>query len=225
MKKLLTILLLIMLIISFFQITNMYALYKEKLQGEYSNLLGVWSIKVNGIDISSGGENLTFSMTENNLTYIDSQFTKSGKIAPGGQAYFEVAIDPTNTDVSILYTLNIKLKSATIKVENETSQNLAPSLELVKVENYFQKDGEEIITNESAQKGEESETAIIPIEKINDKYINHIKVYFKWVNSDENDEIDSVLGTTENIKITIPLEINLKQYTGEGISNETNKSS
>ena len=38
MKKLLTILLLIMLIISFFQIANMYALYKEELQGEYTNL-------------------------------------------------------------------------------------------------------------------------------------------------------------------------------------------
>ena len=41
MKKLLTILLLIMLIISFFQIANMYALYKEQLQGDYKNLLGV----------------------------------------------------------------------------------------------------------------------------------------------------------------------------------------
>ena len=35
MKKLLTILVLITLIISFFQITSMYALYKEQLQGEY----------------------------------------------------------------------------------------------------------------------------------------------------------------------------------------------
>ena len=37
MKKILTILLLIMLIISLFQITNMYALYKEKIEGNYSN--------------------------------------------------------------------------------------------------------------------------------------------------------------------------------------------
>ena len=47
MKKLLTILLLIMLIISLLQIANMYALYKQENQGDYSNLLGVWSIKVN----------------------------------------------------------------------------------------------------------------------------------------------------------------------------------
>ena len=216
MKKLLTILLLIMLIISFFQITNMYALYKEKLQGEYANLLGVWAIKVNGIDISSGGENLTFDMSEDNLTYLDSKFVKSGKIAPGGQVCFEVLIDPSNTDVSILYTL--KLKSATIKVDDKNTDNEAPLLKLVKVENYFQKDGEEEkITNENTQMTDNSETATIPIEKINDKYINHVKMYFKWI---EADETDSILGEIEKTKILAQLEINLKQYTGEVIGNE-----
>ena len=77
MKKLLTILLLIMLIISLLQIANMYALYKQENQGDYSNLLGVWSIKVNGADISSGDQNLTFNMTEDNLIYLDSARVKS----------------------------------------------------------------------------------------------------------------------------------------------------
>ena len=31
----------------------------------------------------------------------------------------------------------------------------------------------------------------------------------------------TIIGQTENAKISIPLEINLKQYTGEVISNET----
>ncbi len=212
MKKILTILLLIMLIISLFQITNMYALYKEKIEGNYSNLLGVWSIKVNGVDISSGGEKQTFDMSEDNLTYLDSATVKTGKFAPGTQACFEVVIDPTNTDVSILYTLDIKLSS--IK---------EAKLTLVKVENYFQKDGEtDKITNEDVNTGVESHTAIIPIGKINKSYKNHIKMYFEWINLEENNENDSIIGSTEDGgKITIPLEINLKQYTGEGITNET----
>ena len=78
MKKILTILLLIMLIISLLQIANMYALYKQENQGDYSNLLGVWSIKVNGVDISSGGEKQTFDMSEDNLTYLDSATVKTG---------------------------------------------------------------------------------------------------------------------------------------------------
>ena len=38
---------------------------------------------------------------------------------------------------------------------------------------------------------------------------------------EERNEKDSEIGTTESAKISIPLEINLKQYTGEAISDET----
>ena len=213
MKKLLTVLVLIMLIISLFQIANMYALYKDQIQGDYTNLLGIWAIKVNGVDISSGDENLTFTMTDENLTYLDSAHVKSQKIAPGTQACFEIVIDPSNTDVSILYTLGIKFDD----VE-------AAKMKLVKVENYFQKNGQtEQITNTDIKTNlaENNQQAIIPISKINDKYLNHIKLYFEWINAEENNEKDSEIGQTENAKISIPLEINLKQYTGEVISNET----
>lgn len=209
MKKLLTILVLIMLIITFFQIANMYALYKEQLQSDYTNLLGVWAIKVNGVDISSGEENLTFTMTEDNLQYMPSNSVKDGKIAPGRQACFEIIIDPTNTDVSILYTLKIKLSEIT-----------EAKMSLVQVENYFQKDGStDEVANETVYTGNESHTAVIPIGKINEKYINHIKLYFEWSNLEENNESDSTLGATDSAKLSVPLEINLKQYTGETISN------
>ena len=187
----------------------MYALYKEQLQSDYTNLLGVWAIKVNGVDISSGGQDLTFTMTDDNLQYMPSQNVKDGKIAPGRQACFEIIIDPTNTDVSILYTLKIKLSEIT-----------EAKMSLVKVENYFQKDGStENVTNETVYTGSESHTAVIPIGKINEKYINHIKLYFEWTNLEENNESDSTLGATESAKISVPLEINLKQYTGEKIGN------
>ena len=193
MKKLLTILLLIMLIISFFQIANTYALYKD------------------GVDISSGSQNLTFTMTEDNLQYLESANVKENKMAPGTQACFEIIIDPTNTDVSILYTLDIKLSRVT-----------EAKMTLVKVENYFQKQDEtEQITNETVYTGEESHKAVIPIGKINEQYINHVKLYFEWTNVEERNEKDSEIGTTESAKISIPLEINLKQYTGEAISDET----
>lgn len=211
MKKLLTILVLIMLIVSLFQIANMYALYKEQLESEYTNILGVWSIKVNGSDISSGGENLTFTMTEDNLTYLDNTKIKDKKMAPGRQACFEIIIDPTNTDVSILYTLNIKL-----------SEILSAKLNLVKVENYFQKDGEvEQVNNDKIFTDIETHQAVIPISTINGKYKNHIKLYFEWTNDETRNESDSQLGGTENAKISVPLELNLKQYTGEEIGNVT----
>lgn len=211
MKKLLKILVLIMLIITIFQIANMYALYKDELQGEYTNLLGIWSIKVNESDISSGGENLTFNMTEDNLTYIDSDRVKSQKLAPGTQAYFEIIIDPANTDVAIVYTLNIKLEEVT-----------TANLKLLKVENYFQKNDEtEQTVNEKVYTDNtlNLHEAIIPLDIVNNKYLNHVRLYFEWENLEENNEQDSALGQTENAKINIPLEINLKQYIGEEIGN------
>ena len=213
MKKLLTILLLIMLIISLFQIANMYALYKDQLKGDYTSLLGVWKIKVNGVDISTGEDNAKFTMTEDNLTYVDSDRVKSQKIAPGSQAYFDIAIDPANTDVSILYTLNIKFDDVT-----------SAKMKLLKVENYFQKNSEtEQITNTDVKTELDlhQHQAIIPIAKINEKYLNYIRIYFEWENVEANNATDSELGQTENAKISIPLEINFKQYTGEVISNGT----
>lgn len=211
MKKLLTILLLIMLIISLLQIANMYALYKQENQGDYSNLLGVWSIKVNGADISSGDQNLTFNMTEDNLIYLDSARVKSQKMAPGTQACFEIIIDPTNTDVSVIYQLDMQFEQLTTKMK------------LVKVENWFQKSGnEEKIENIDISTNLVSNThkAVIPISKINDKYLNHVKLYFEWINDENNNAVDSEIGQTENAKISVPLKINLKQYTGEVIGNE-----
>ena len=213
MKKLLTVLVLIMLIISLFQIANMYALYKDQLQGDYTNLLGVWRIKVNGVDISTGEDNVKFTMTEDNLTYIDSAHVKNQKMAPGSQAYFDIVVDPTNTDVSILYTLNMKFDDVT-----------SAKMKLLNVENYFQKDGQtEQITNTdvNTELNLHQHQAIIPIAKINEKYLNYIRLYFEWENIEANNATDSELGQTENAKISIPLEINFKQYTGEVISNGT----
>ena len=202
-----------MLIISLFQIANMYALYKSQLQGDYTNLLGIWAIKVNGVDISKGGQNVTFTMTEDNLTYIDSAHVKSQKMAPGTQAYFDIVIDPTSTDVSILYTIDIKFDDVT-----------TAKMKLIKTENYFKKSDttEQIAnTNINNKLDAHQHQAVIPIDKINDKYLNYVRLYFEWENVEENNETDSQLGQTENAKISIPLEINFKQYTGEVISNET----
>ena len=182
MKKLLTVLVLIMLIISLFQIANMYALYKDQLKGDYTSLLGVWKIKVNGVDISTGEDNAKFTMTEDNLTYVDSDRVKSQKIAPGSQAYFDIAIDPANTDVSILYTLNIKFDDVT-----------SAKMKLLKVENYFQKNSEtEQITNTDVKTELDlhQHQAIIPIAKINEKYLNYIRIYFEWENVEANNATD-----------------------------------
>ena len=233
MKKLLTILVLIMLIISFFQITSMYALYKEQLQGEYNTLLGAWEIKVNETDVTTSGQVETFTISDSQLEYLASEYIQAGKIAPGGQAYFDIVIDPTDTDVSIVYTIDVDTIAAGIYDTDKTAE---AKIELVDAENYFKLDGEETQTaNETEFHDENLYTSVIPMNMITQGYKNYIRLYFEWVNDENRNTTDSALAASgtiieteeegemveklESATISIPIEINLKQYTGEVIGN------
>lgn len=210
MKKLLTILVLIMLIISFFQITSMYALYKEQIDGNYASLLGAWVIKVNSTDITTSGQIETFDVS-NQLGYIESDYIQAGKIAPNGQAYFDVVIDPTidniATDVSIIYEFNTdNIEKANVKID------------LISVENKFKKTGETDIENTQVNKNGNIYKAVMPIDKIIEGYQNHLRITFRWTNVEDYNVADSELGITENAKLSLPWEINFKQYMGESLS-------
>lgn len=207
MKKLLTILLLIMLIISFYQVTSMYALYKDELESEYSNVLGIWTVKINDTDVTSDGETHTFTISDEQLQYVESTTVADGKIAPGSQAYFDIVIDPTETDVSVLYKFDINIDPTT-----------TANIKLKTVENYFKKDGEtDTVANTTSYTEGNSYTSLIPVSIINQDYKNYIRMYFEWENADEYDDLDTSIGKIKDNTISIPLELNLKQYTGEVI--------
>lgn len=109
MKKLLSILFIIMLIITFIQIRNVYALYKDKISEDYLTSVGEWNVKVNGKDIVSPGETVEFEMTEQNIKYVDSEFKADGAnvIAPNTEAYFEFLFNTDNTDVAVKYEIQV----------------------------------------------------------------------------------------------------------------------
>lgn len=106
MKKVLSILLIIMLIITFIQIRNMYALYKDELSGEYATSLGKWNVKVNGTDIVMPGEVVEFEMLDGNIRYLDNAFKSTGAaIVPNTEAFFDILFDTADTDVAVKYII------------------------------------------------------------------------------------------------------------------------
>lgn len=187
MKKLLTILVLIMLIISFFQITSMYALYKEKIQGDYSTLLGAWEIKVNETEITKDGQVETFTISDTQLGYTASEYIQAGKIAPSGKGSFDIVIDPTNTDVSVIYQINLE----SIDIPNA-------QIKLLSVDNLFKKDEAEDVINTDVNIDGNLYTAVIPVDKIADGYKNHLKLNFEWVNEETNNNPDTILSNIKN---------------------------
>lgn len=110
MKKILSILLILMLIITFIQIRNMYALYKDELSGEYSTSLGNWNVKVNGKNIVSPGDIIEFDMTSKNVGYVDNsniKFNDADVIAPDTEAFFDILFNITGTDTAVKYSIEV----------------------------------------------------------------------------------------------------------------------
>lgn len=121
MKKVLSILLIIMLIITFIQIRNMYALYKEQLSGEYSTSLGKWNVKVNGTNIVSPGEVVEFEMLDGNVEYLDNDFKSAGAyIVPNTEAFFDILFDTSNTQVAVKYIIEFDEINSYNVINNET---------------------------------------------------------------------------------------------------------
>ena len=207
MKKILTIFLLIMIIVSLYQITNMYALYKTEKEGEFTTQLGVWSIKVNGTDISSGEQNISIVLGEDAFKSVSTENVAEGKIAPDAEMYVDFEIDSSNTDVPVIYNFELK-----------NDEELNADIRLSRVENYFQKSGDEIkVANTQISSNGNIHTGVIPLDKINEGYINKVRCYYIWQenNSELGNQADSELGSQEELTWSASIDVNLKQYTGE----------
>lgn len=151
-----------------------------------------WNVLINGTDIKTG-EN--FSVNSVNLS--DSVNVLNGKIAPGAFGYFDIEIDPTNTDTSIIYsiTFDFSLLSNSFiidKIEETTSGNLIRT-------------------------GSSTYSKVITLDEIKENAKNNVRVYIKWENNEENNEIDSQIGLTKDNYINIPVSISAMQYLGEPV--------
>lgn len=187
---------LIMLIITIYVISTTYALFQSKIKGSVVANVGKWSIKVDNEDVLEGTSE-EFNMQQ--FVVDENENTKPGKMAPGTTGSFELSIDPTNTQVSVRYDISIVLDEIT----NDKVQ-------LISVE----KDSE----NNIVKTAQNTYTGIIPLEKIEEGAIDLVKIKFRWENDEQNNIVDSEIGTVINSKIQIPVRVNITQYMGEEIT-------
>lgn len=80
-----------------------FAIYASDVDGGINVNIAKWNIKVNGTVITSNEEcNVDISDIIWESSYVDGN-----KAAPGGNGYFNIVIDPMDTDVSIRYDIDI----------------------------------------------------------------------------------------------------------------------
>ena len=54
----------------------------------------------------------------------------------------------------------------------------------------------------------------IPLKLINEGWKKSLKIYFNWINDEEQNENDTQIGTNSNANIEIPVTMTFEQYTG-----------
>lgn len=196
-KRILIILSIILVFITIYIIRDTYGLFESKNTMIMDSGVAKWNVLINGTDIKSGDN---FIVDTVNIDSSDNVL--GGKIAPGTKGYFDIVINPTDTETSILYSITFDFSqvvgSITIdKIEELTSGNLIRT-------------------------GENTYSKIITLEEIENKVINTIRVYIKWNNIEENNEEDSKIGTIKNNFISIPVSVSVIQYLGEPVEEYQN---
>ena len=181
-------------LVTSYLIGNTYALFETNLVSTYNIETGKWEIDINGTILDP----VTSSFILDNVTILENPYViDQNKIAPGTEGYFDIAINPNDTDVSIKYDISFDFSQVPTGIEilgvTETSGD--------------------VLTETS----ENTYTNIISLEEIKDGKKNNIRVNVRWVNDENNNESDSALGTIYNNSLLIPVDITITQYLGESI--------
>lgn len=167
-----------------------YAKYVTTSNGEANLNIARWDIVVNDEHIKNK-EELSADITPQ---YIENPNVAEGVIAPGSIGYFDITIDPTNTDVSFDFEISI---------DNEESD--VTDLKLLK---YY-------IDSEDNIKDAEENEVIFDSININDKKAKTVRIYVIWDES-TNETMDNIKDSevghaSENKKASVNVNLKFKQ--------------
>lgn len=189
-----------MIFVSIYEITNTYGLFESQKDLVADNTVAKWNIYINDSSI-----NTTENFIIDNFTFEESNTVANNKIAPGITGWFDILIDPKDTQVSIRYDITFDFT------------NLPNNITIESIE---ETNGQQIIKT-----GPNTYSNYITLANINDGITNNIRVYIKWNTAEENNETDTSIGLTEDNIIQIPVSITVSQYLSETIEPYTEPTS
>lgn len=200
-EKLSKILILILTIVLIYKIVEISAAYKSRVQEDINSNVQPWVILVNNENIA------TVEVKSFDLTSITKEtgYTKEGKIAPGTSFQIPIEIDATQMEaMDIRYDITI--------------QGLDKLIPNIKIQDVL----EETTGTKITKTGPSTYTGIINKQHIENSLKHKVLLNLIWENDEENNELDTQLGTSEETqKIQIPVSIIVAQYGNEEIKEYT----
>ena len=198
MKKLKRYLYLIIILLTGYMIftvaKNTYALFETEGVAIVEESLAKWVITVNDVKVTATSKQFVV----NNFEYTTSEYVRDDKLAPGGSCYFDIIIDATNTDVSVKYVIDFDFS-------------------IIQNYDFIQTEVIDLTNGDVIKTGINQYTGVLDIEEIKKGQTKTLRVNLTWNNDEQNNENDSELGLTEDASLTIPVNVNLTQYTSEEI--------
>lgn len=193
-KKVLIVILLLIILLMAYSLINIYAIFYSEAVANVVQENATWKIIVNGTNIATNNKfNVnTFEIEEN--THV-----AEGMIAPSVTGSFFIEIVPQDTDVSIKY--DIKLDGSNL---------INKQIKIVSIEE-INNNRELVLTAENTY------TGVLKLEDIKNGIVDKIKVTIEWENDDNNNSQDTLIGSTPNNNMDIPVSVHALQYLGEEI--------
>ena len=185
--------------------SNTYSRYVADTTGNLEVQFATWKILVNENDISSGN----VSSIEITPMIKNNDNVASNKLAPSSEGYFDIQIDPSNTEVTFDYIISLE-------VLNENMPDLLISEYAIINEEYE----EDNIQKNTIENNEIKGTMFYKnVASGSDESFEFkpfkIRVYFEWFDGETasmNDEADTLIVTSEeNIPLQIKANIKFEQ--------------
>lgn len=184
--------------------SSTYSRYVADTTGNIDALLAKWQILVNNNDVTTNSSSaITFVPT-----IIENDNIAANVIAPSSKGYFDIAVDPTNVDVSFKYSI-------TLGIANENAPDLMITGYSILPASYIEGDTVDVtnlvgnnITNTLAFNKNIEAFKFEPFT---------VRVYFEWYEgTDElmDDAADTAVGqsaATENTTFSMSANISFEQ--------------
>lgn len=199
LRKAFIVIILLLVLIMAYSLVNIYAIFYSEGTANIVQENATWKVIVNGTNIAT---NNTFNV--NSFEIEENTHVAEGMIAPSVTGSFYIEIVPQDTDVSIKYD---------IKLDNSNLTN--KQINIVSIE--------EINNNSKLTlTAENTYTGLLKLEDIKKGITDKIKVTIEWKNDENNNSQDTLIGTTPNYNMDIPVSVHVVQYLGEEITEYNN---
>ena len=171
-----------------------YTSYESNITGKVNaNTAGI-HLSINGFDVMNSGEVLDNRIILENTTWESTQ-TREKKISPGSSGTIDLEVDPSSSDVAILYEFQFVDKV----IDEEKLLNFG---DIVSEDSYF------------IRTGVDTYTGLFTLDDINDgKKANiHVDFYFDYLN-----DIEGITEDNQVFDDLFEIHFHAIQYKGEEI--------